>query len=137
MRPSCIPGHGADLGFGDQFSRNLGLAAEPPHGPALGNLGHVIFDGVARNHGLAKLRLVDRHEIDELRFAGEVFCEDADRARGLRHAFDEENAGEYRIARKVSLKLRLVGGDVLDADGGLITADVDDPIHQQERITVG
>ena len=42
---------------------------------------------------------------------------DAERARGLRHALDQQHAGQHRIAREMAHEMRLVDGDVLDADG--------------------
>src|SRR6185312_757391 len=57
-------------------------------------------------------------------------------AGGLRHALDQEHAGHHRVVRKVAEKLRLVDGDVLDADAGVVAADVDDAIDHDERVTV-
>src|SRR3979409_1905226 len=56
---SCVGDHGADLGLGDQLSGDLGLAAEPPHGLALGQLLHVVLDCIARHDRLAEFGLVD------------------------------------------------------------------------------
>ena len=44
------------------FSGNLRLAAKPPHVLFVGDLLHVILDGVARHDGLAELGLVDGQE---------------------------------------------------------------------------
>src|SRR3981081_3721455 len=49
---SCVSDHGADLGLGDQLPGDLGLAAEPPHGLALGQLLHVVLDRIARHNRL-------------------------------------------------------------------------------------
>ena len=49
----------------------------------------------------------------------------AEHAAGLRHALDHQHAGEYRIAGKMALEMRLVEGDVLDADAGFVAADID------------
>ena len=32
--------------------------------------------------------------------------------------------------------MRLVEGDVLDADGGVVAVDIDDPVDHQERVAV-
>src|SRR3977135_3322705 len=137
IAPSCSLDHGADPGFGDPLAGDLGLAAEPPHGLALGHLLHMVFDRIARHDGLAEFRLVDGEEIDDLGPSPGRQRHDADGARGLRHALDQEDARKHRIAREMSEELRLVGGDVLDADGGFIAADLDDLVHHQERIAMG
>src|SRR5262249_18511127 len=67
---SPVRDHGGDLGLGDERPRNLGLAAVPPHFPALGDLGHVVLDRVARHDRLPELGLVDGGEIDVLRPPG-------------------------------------------------------------------
>src|ERR1700693_1689432 len=109
MRASRLRDHGADFGFGDELAGDPGLAAEPPHGLAVGKFLHVIFDRVARHHGLAELRLVDGEEIDHLGAPAGTQRHDADGAGRLRHALDQEHAGENRIAREMALKLRLIG----------------------------
>src|SRR5215475_8089157 len=75
---SPVRDHGGDLGLGDELARHLGLAAVPPHLPALRDLAHVVFDGVARHHRLAEFRLVDGEEVDVLRAPG-AERHDADR----------------------------------------------------------
>src|SRR6185295_9144478 len=127
--------HRADFGLGDECARDLSFAAIPPHVPALRLLGHVVFDHVARPDLLAELRLVDGHEIDRLRLADHT-GRNAQHARRLRHTLDHQHAGEYRLAREVSLELRLVAGDVLDADRELVAAHLHDAIDHQERIAV-
>ena len=114
-----------------------GLAAEPPHGPALVHLRHVEAHLVAGGDRLAELALVDGHE--EHLLGAQLVGPDvaaADRARRLRHALDQQHAGEDRQSGKVAHELRLVGGDVLDADAGFVAVDLDDAVDHQERIAV-
>src|SRR5215813_12532821 len=54
---SPVGDHGGDLGLGDQGACDLGFAAVPPHLPALRDLGHMVFDRIARGHRLPELRL--------------------------------------------------------------------------------
>src|SRR2546423_9149644 len=53
---SPVRDHGGDLRLGHELACDLGFAAIPPHLPALRDLGHVVFDRVARGHRLAELR---------------------------------------------------------------------------------
>jgi hypothetical protein len=66
-------------------------------------------------------------------FCSFIFGDHADRPRGLGHALDQEHAREDRAAREMAGELRLVEGDVLDADAGAVAVDLDDPVHQEER----
>src|ERR1051326_3028273 len=127
--------HGGALGLGDELASDPGFAAVPPHLPALRDLGHVVFDRVARGHRLPELRLVDGEEIDVLGTPG-AERHHADRARGLRHALDHQHAGKHRIAGEMPEELRLVGGHVLDADGRLVAADLHDAVHHEQRIAL-
>ena len=40
------------------------------------------------------------------------------------------------LSGKMPLEVRLVDGDVLDADAGFVAVDVADPVDHQERIAV-
>src|SRR6478609_9371848 len=128
--------HGADLGFGDEVAVDLRLRAKAPDAAAIAHLLNVIADGVARHHGAPEARLVDCHEINERRLFKLLDVTHAERAGGLRHAFNEENARHHRIAREVPLEIGLVGGDVLDADGRAVTVHVDDAVDEKERIAM-
>src|SRR5688572_24226290 len=73
--------HGADLGLAYELTVHLGLAAEPPHGLAPRDLGHVELDAVARHDRAAELRLVDGEEVDVLRRVLLLLRDGADHAR--------------------------------------------------------
>ena len=99
--------------------------------------GHVVLEHVARHDRLAELGLVDGQEVDERRLLLSArHRADAERARGLRHALEHQHARHHRIVGKMAEELRLVGGDVLDADAVFVAADLDDAVDQQERIAV-
>ncbi len=68
--------------------------------------------------------------------AGSALSMHADRAGRLRHALDQQDAGKDRPRREMARELRLVEGDVLDADAGLVAVDLDDPVDEQKRIAV-
>src|ERR1700730_2367032 len=133
---SSIRQHRADIGFRDGRTIYLGVAVKPPHGLAPADRAHVIFDGIAGHHGLAKLALVDGEKINGARLLGALDRFDADHAGGLRHRFDHHDARIDRPFRKVPEKRQLVEGDVLDADAGVIGADIDHPVDQQHRKAV-
>ena len=87
------------------------LRAEAPDAAAIAHLLDVVIDGVARDHRPAEPRFVDGHEIDERRLLElRRSMPHAERAGRLRHAFDEEHARHHRVAGKVPLEIRLVGG---------------------------
>ena len=134
VSPHCD--HGAELGLGHDLAADLGFAAEPPHVLAPLDPGHVVLEHVARHDGLAEFGLVDGQEVDERRLGLSRHRADAKRAGGLRHALQHQHARHHRIVGKMAEELRLVGGDVLDADAVFVAADFDDAVDQQERIAV-
>jgi hypothetical protein len=92
---------------------------------------------VARLHGLAELRLVDGHEKYLFRLGLlRHFRRHADGPGRLSHSLDQENARIDRARREMAGELRLVEGDVLDADAGIVAVDLDDPVDQEERVAV-
>ena len=90
---------------------------------------------VAGQHRAAELRLVDADEVHELplRIVDRV---EEQHAAGLRHRLDDEHRRHDRMAREVALEERLVDGDVLDADDALALLELEDAVHEQERIAV-
>ena len=113
----------------------MASALIPPHVAAVRDLVDVVFDGVARHCGLAEFGFVDGEEIHGAAFA-ETHLTQAQHARGLRHAFDQEHARHHRITGKMPGKLRFVDGDVLDADAVLLAADIDDAIDHEKRVAM-
>src|SRR5258705_5075819 len=131
-----VDDHGADLGFGRNQPVDLGFAVEPPGAATTAHLAHVIADLVAGNDGPAEFRAVDAHEVHELRLVGLARIVDAERARGLCQALDDEDPRHHREARKVALEEGLVYGHVLQADGGMVAIHVEDAIDEQKRIAM-
>ena len=54
----------------------------------------------------------------------------------LRHRLEDQHARHHRVAREVALEELLVEGDVLDADDALARLELEDPVHEQERVAV-
>jgi hypothetical protein len=129
--------HGGEFRLANQHAVNQGAAFVPPHVAAPVDLRHVKFNPVPGQDRLAEFRLVDAHEINERRLLAGAVRVDAQYARGLRHAFDEQDPGHDRALRKMSLELRLVDADILDADAGLVTLRRDHPVYHQKGIAVG
>src|ERR1700737_2128530 len=123
--------HRADIGFGNRGAVDLGVAVKPPHALAAADAAHVILHGIAGHHRLAELALVDGEKINRARLLGAFDRLDADHAGGLRHRLAHHHSGVDRALRKVPEKRQLVEGDVLDADAGIIGADVEHPVDQQ------
>src|SRR5262245_19710293 len=84
---------------------------------------------------LAKARLVDPGEVDELRGSIRDLVEDQIGPR-LGERLDDEHAGHHGGPREVPGEERLVDRDVLDRDDALPRHDLHDPIDEQERITM-
>src|SRR5581483_9266723 len=55
---------------------------------------------------------------------------------GLGHALDDQYPGKDRLIGKMTEELRLVDGDILDADGALVPDHFDDAVDHQKRIAV-
>jgi hypothetical protein len=87
---------------------------------------------VSGHHRLAELRVLDRHEVDELACGARPQGLHHQHGRGLRHALDDQHARHHRVLREVALEEVLVDGDVLDADGGGALHDIHDAVHHQE-----
>ena len=96
----------------------------------------MIVHGIAGHDRPAEAGFVDGHEIDQRRLLEGFEVAHAQRARRLRHALDQQYARHDRAAGKMTLKLRFVGGDVLDADAEFVSLRADDPIDQQEGIAM-
>ena len=54
----------------------------------------------------------------------------------LRHGFHHQHAGHDGIFRKMSLKERLVDGDIFNGDNALFAPDLNNAIEQQKGIAV-
>src|SRR5690606_37374635 len=49
---------------------------------------------------------------------------------------DDEHAGHDRLAGEMSLEMRLVERDVLDADAAVVTVHLDDAVDEKKRIAM-
>src|ERR1700675_3297846 len=134
--PSSVRQHRANVGLGNRYTVDDGVAVKPPHGLAATDAAHVVFDGIAGHHRLAELALVNGEKIDRARLLGAFDRQDADDAGGLRHGLDHHHTRIDRALRKMPLKCGLVEGDVLDTNAAVVAADVDDPIDQQHRVAM-
>src|SRR3954463_3832069 len=129
MRPGLFfDDHGRDRGLGDLLAVDARLAGELPYPAAVAELLDVVLDDHARVNRAPELRLIDAHEINQRRLLAAVAADRrrADRSGSLRDAFDQQHAGHHRMTREVPHEMRLVDRDRLDADGGIVTIDLDD-----------
>ena len=90
---------------------------------------------VAGHDGPAEAAPVDAREVEELLLPVRRDPEEA-HARDLGHRLEDQNPGHHRVAGKVSLEELLVERDVLDAHDPLARLELEDPVHEQERIAV-
>src|SRR5229473_4457028 len=136
VRPRSVGQHRAHVGFGCGYTVHHGVAVKPPHGLAPADAAHVILDGIAGHHRLAKLALVDGEKINRARLLCAFDRLDTYHAGGLRHGLDHHHARIYRTLREMPEKRWFVEGDVLDADAAVIASDIDNPVDQQHRVAV-
>src|SRR5712672_730125 len=136
VRTRSVGQHSAHVGLGRGYAVNPCVAMKPPHGLAPPDRAHVVFNGIARHHRLAKLALVDGEKVNRARLPCAFHRLDAYHAGGLRHRFDHHHARIYRTLREMPEKRWLVKGDVLDSDAAVIDSDIDNPVNQQHRIAV-
>ena len=94
------------------------------------------LDPIARHDWLAKPGFVDPREINKLRLLAARMRVDAQNPRGLSHALDQKNPRHDRALREMSLELRLIDADILDADAGFLAPRLDHPVDHQKRIAV-
>ena len=88
-------------------------------------------------HNLApEFAAVDAHEIDEEFFVGQVSRNANHHRSRLGHRLNNCDAGHDWHTGKVALKMRLIYGDVLQANRGFERHDIAHPVHQQERVTM-
>src|SRR5688572_22392751 len=129
--------HGADLGLRDQYAIDHGLGFVAADGAAPVDFSDVKLNLVAGAGGLAKLRFVDgEHQDNAFADAGAAVVRNDNGPCSLSHGLDDQYAGENRLVREMTLKHRLVIGNVLDAGRALVAIDVDDAIDHQKRIAV-
>src|SRR5688572_35328 len=126
---------GKELCFRDEVSMDVGLSlhlADPLLEPKQGQLETEL---VSRPHRLAKLRVVDPHEVDELltRTLHRVQQKDA---AALRHRLDDQDRGHDRMPGKMAREERLVDRHVLDPDDAVLL-QAQDAVDQEERVPVG
>ncbi len=94
---------------------------------------HLDDQHVAGHDRLAPFHVLGGHEIrDLIRRLGLL---EHQNARHLRHGFQLQHARHDGMPGKMPLKIRLVDGDVLDADD-VVAVNLHHPVHHQERRTV-
>src|SRR5262245_42042300 len=126
---------GREDGLGHELAVNVSLAAQ------LGE-SHLVFDHgdfqtqlIAGPNRFAEFRLLYAGEIEQFRFAVGNLAEEQYRA-GLRHRFDDADAGENGRTGKVPLKDFFIHCHVLDRDDPLEWLKIEHAINQQHWVTV-
>ena len=124
-----------ELGFGDHGTVHCNCSAHLGEGRL--QLGDPHFDSqlVARRYRLSELRLFDCREQDQLAGAVRNLTHDQN-ARDLRHRFDDQYPWHDCELRKVPGEMRLIDGDIFEADNAIVLK-FEDAIYQQKRVTVG
>src|SRR5262249_54263230 len=126
---------GGDYGLGHELAINVRLGSQLGEAQLVFEHGDFQAQLIARSNRFAEFRLLDAGEIEQLRFTVGDFAEKQHRA-GLRHRFDDANAGENWRARKVTLEDLLVHGHVLDCDDPFERFQIEHAINQQHGVTV-
>ncbi len=130
---SAVHDHGGVSRFGNDGAVDPCFGIELPDRATPLLLSDMHHHDVAGGHGLAKARLVDAHEVDQLALKLLAQGLDDENSRRLRHGLDDQHARHDRVARKVPLELRLVDGDVLDSDGTFTRDNVQPPGRSSAR----
>src|SRR5690606_26075206 len=126
-----------DLRAGDLLAVDARHAFEQGHVADHALELHAQLQAIARHDHAAELRVVDLDQIEHLAGGVGDLRELGQQAAGLRQRLDHQHAGHHRLARKMALEERLVGGHVLEAADVRPMLELDHPVHQQERIAVG
>ena len=90
----------------------------------------------ARLYRIAELRLIDRHEIDQLARAGQFQRLDRQNCGGLSQRLDLKHTGHDRPTGEMALEELLVEAHGLDRVNLLADLQRQHPVHQQQRIAV-
>src|SRR5579883_578982 len=146
-RPSCVqdrrvepeePRIGGDgkheLGRDDELIVDAPFCAHPADITLVLGQVHFHHEPVPGNDGAAKFAGVDPRQIRRL--SRELARLEDDAASQLRERFDHVDAGQERVAGKMSREDGLGRGDVLVAQGPHAGLELDDAIDQQNRIAV-
>src|SRR5277367_75489 len=99
---------------------NLGLTLELPDIAALVDALDMNPQRIARADHLPEPGILDRHEIDQAAFDVVADRVDHKSRRGLRHRFDDQNAGHDRLSGEMALEVWFVGRHVLDPDRAVV-----------------
>src|SRR5687767_8374162 len=124
-----------DVGLGGELALDVRLAVHLLDAAADAQRGDGDGQRVAGHYGAAEARVVYAAEEDELTFAPLDLLERVDRA-DLRHRLDDEDAGHDGRAGEVALKEVLVDRHLLDPDDAHPAGQLDDAVHEQERVAV-
>src|SRR5690349_18337801 len=111
----AIGNHTGQFGVGADLAVDFGLAPHALNARASAQRGHFQHEGVAGDYGPAKSRLFDPGEQHQLLITIFNFAQSKN-GSALRHRFDHQDARHYRRSREVTLKVRLVDADLLDAN---------------------
>src|SRR5258708_27371405 len=102
VRTRSVGQHRAHVGLGRGYAVHLGVAMKPPHGLAPPDAAHVIFNGIAGHHRLAKLALVDGEKVNRPRLPCAFHRLDSYHSRGLRHGLYHHHPRRYRPPPQMS-----------------------------------
>ncbi len=90
---------------------------------------------VTGNHGTPEARALDSSKENQL-FVSIFKLAEQQHAAGLRHRLDDQYARHDRQIGKVSRKKWLIDCDILNSHDALLADQFNNPINQQERITM-
>src|SRR6266545_4362341 len=147
--PGSRPDH--DLGADDRVGADLDPLREPRlrtedalHSRGRAALADTALQGddlrldpelISRQDRPAKLTAIHGGQVQKLLLVLGNDAEEADRG-DLSHRFHDQHPRHDRIAGKMPLEEFFVEGHVLNPDHALSLLDLEDPVHQEKRVTV-
>src|SRR5215472_17597470 len=131
----AIHEHAAQNGFRRDFTvhRRDRLQLAEFHFPL--QHGHFDTQLISGDDRSAKARLIDGGEIKKLLVAF-LNLGKQEQATRLRHALDDQHSGHDGFPREMALKVAFVDRDVFDGHNTLEPFDLQDAVHEQERIAM-
>jgi hypothetical protein len=124
-----------DGGFASKFAVDRSGAMHLYRIAAPCNYFHFDPKLVTRDNHLAKLGALDAGKNHQLMVAVRDLRHEQ-RAAGLGHGFYDQHPGHDGVAGEVSIEVRLVDADILEGNNALFRVDLDDPVDQQEGISM-
>src|SRR6185437_6122964 len=130
-----VGNNAGQFSVGANLSIDFGFTAHELNARACAQRGYFQYERIARYYWPAETCLFYSGEQHELLIAVLDLAQSEDRST-LRHRFDHQDTGHDWRAGKMTLKIRFVDADLLNANDALARDQLDYSIDQKKGITV-